>query len=178
MRNSLFFIFAIISYSLSAQRYMTRNAEVYFLSDKDAFEVVEATNNQVGAVVDLANGDLAFQIQMRAFHFQIALMEEHFNENYVESDIYPKATFRGEFLEFPKNLKQKQEVLVNGIIDFHGVQKEMSIPVLMELEDQRLIGECNFVLLCSDFGIKIPKIVADKLSNEIQVSVKAVLTKI
>ena len=54
----------------------------------------------------------------------------------------------------------------------------MSIPVLMELEDQRLIGECNFVLLCSDFGIKIPKIVADKLSNEIQVSVKAILTKI
>ena len=102
---------------------MTRNAEVYFLSDKDAFEVVEATNNQVGAVVDLANGALAFQIQMRAFHFQIALMEEHFNENYVESDIYPKATFRGEFMEFLK-LQQKQEVLVNGIIDFHGVKKK------------------------------------------------------
>ena len=80
---------------LMAQRYMTRNAEVYFLSDKDAIEVVEATNNQVGAVVDLSSNDIAFQIQMRAFKFKIALMEEHFNENYVESEKYPKATFKG-----------------------------------------------------------------------------------
>ena len=58
---------------LMAQRYMTRNAEVYFLSDKDAIEVVEATNNQVGAVVDLTSNDIAFQIQMRAFKFKIAL---------------------------------------------------------------------------------------------------------
>ena len=63
MRNSLFFIFVIISYSLSAQKYMTRNAEVYFLSDKDAFEVVEATNNQVGAVVDLLMGLLPFRFK-------------------------------------------------------------------------------------------------------------------
>ena len=82
---------------LMAQRYMTRNAEVYFLSDKDAIEVVEATNNQVGAVIDLTSNDIAFQIQMRAFKFKIALMEEHFNENYVESEKYPKATFKGTF---------------------------------------------------------------------------------
>ena len=61
---------------LMAQRYMTRNAEVYFLSDKDAIEVVEATNNQVGSVIDLSSNDIAFQIQMRAFKFKIALMEE------------------------------------------------------------------------------------------------------
>ena len=60
---------------------------------------------------------------MRAFHFQIALMEEHFNENYVESDIYPKATFRGEFMSFLKT-SNRNKVLVNGIIDFHGVKKK------------------------------------------------------
>ena len=174
-----FLIFLLFSASqLTAQRYMTRSAEVYFLSDKDAIEVVEATNNQVGAVIDLSNGDIAFQIQMRAFHFEIALMEEHFNENYVESETYPKATFRGGFVEIPEDLSQEKEVIVKGIMDFHGVQKEMEVPVRLQVQDEVLVGESGFVLLCSDFGIKIPKIVSDKLANEIQVTVKAALTKI
>ena len=179
MMKKSFLILLLFSVSqLMAQRYMTRNAEVYFLSDMDAFEVVEATNNQVGAVIDLAKGEIAFQMQMRAFHFEIALMEEHFNENYVESEMYPKATFRGGFVEIPQNLDQENEVMVKGIMDFHGVQKEMEIAVRLHMQDELLVGESGFVLLCSDFGIKIPKIVADKLANEIQVTVKATLTKI
>tara|TARA_B110000902_G_C13889818_1_gene430128 strand:- start:1 stop:537 length:537 start_codon:yes stop_codon:yes gene_type:complete len=161
-----------------AQKYMTRSAEVYFLSDKEAVELVEATNDQVGAVVDLENGNLAFQIQMRAFHFNIALMEEHFNENYVESELYPKATFRGAFLDLPKNLSTEQELLVKGTMDFHGIQKEMNFSVTLSLIDDVLVGNAEFVLLCSDFGIEIPKLVADKLANAIQVKVNARLKKI
>ena len=157
---------------------MTRSAEVYFLSDKEAVELVEATNDQVGAVVDLENGNLAFQIQMRAFHFNIALMEEHFNENYVESELYPKATFRGAFLDLPKNLSTEQELLVKGTMDFHGIQKEMNFSVTLSLIDDVLVGNAEFVLLCSDFGIEIPKLVADKLANAIQVNVNARLKKI
>ncbi len=157
---------------------MTRSAEVYFLSDKEAVELVEATNDQVGAVVDLENGNLAFQIQMRAFHFNIALMEEHFNENYVESELYPKATFRGAFLDLPKNLSTEQELLVKGTMDFHGIQKEMNFSVTLSLIDDVLVGNAEFVLLCSDFGIEIPKLVADKLANAIQVKVNARLKKI
>ena len=157
---------------------MTRSAEVYFLSDKEAVELVEATNDQVGAVVDLENGNLAFQIQMRAFQFKIALMEEHFNENYVESELYPKATFRGAFLDLPKNLSTEQELLVKGTMDFHGIQKEMNFSVTLSLIDDVLVGNAEFVLLCSDFGIEIPKLVADKLANAIQVKVNARLKKI
>ena len=178
MKKHLLILLLFSASQLKAQRYMTRNAEVYFLSDRDAVEVVEATNNQVGAVIDLSNGDLAFQIQMRAFHFEIALMEEHFNENYVESEIYPKATFRGSFVEMPENMDQENEVKVKGLMDFHGVQKEMEVSVSIQMQDEVLVGESGFVLLCSDFGIKIPNIVADKLANEIQVTVKAALTKI
>ena len=157
---------------------MTRSAEVYFLSDKKAVELVEATNDQVGAVVDLENGNLAFQIQMRAFQFKIALMEEHFNENYVEAELYPKATFRGTFLELPKKMSAEQELLVKGTMDFHGIQKEMNFSVTLSLIDDVLVGNAEFVLLCSDFGIEIPKLVADKLANAIQVKVNARLKKI
>jgi len=178
MKKLLIIILFTLASQLSAQRYMTRNAEVYFLSDMEAVELVEATNTQVGAVIDLTQGELAFQIQMRAFHFEIALMEEHFNENYVDSEIYPKATFRGLLVELPSELLQQKEVLVRGMMDFHGVQKEMEMIVTLQMMEGVLYGESEFVLSCSDFGIEIPKLVSDKIANEIQVTVKAVLTKI
>jgi polyisoprenoid-binding protein YceI len=105
-------------------------------------------------------------------------MEEHFNENYVESELYPKATFRGTFLELPKKLSAEQELLVKGTMDFHGIQKEMNFSVTLSLIDDVLVGNAEFVLLCSDFGIEIPKLVADKLANAIQVKVNARLKKI
>jgi polyisoprenoid-binding protein YceI len=178
MKNLLIITLLFSANQLLAQKYMTRNAEVSFLSDIPAIEVVEATNDQVGAVIDLSSGAIAFQIQMRAFHFKIALMEEHFNENYVESEIYPKATFRGAFVEMSKDLSQENELIVKGSMDFHGIQKEMEIPVRLQMIDGALVGQSNFVLSCSDFEIKIPKLVADKLANEIQVVVKATLNEI
>ena len=178
MKKIILLLLMFSAGQLMAQRYMTRNAEVYFLSDKDAIEVVEATNNQVGAVVDLSSNDIAFQIQMRAFKFKIALMEEHFNENYVESEKYPKATFKGTFTNVPADLSKQHDLLVAGVMDFHGVQKDIEVNVILQFIDGELVGTSNFVLFCSDFGIKIPKIVSDKLANEIQVTVKAALTKI
>jgi len=178
MKKVLFIIlFALVS-QLSAQRYMTRNAEVYFLSDKDAVELVEARNTQVGAVIDLTQSELAFQIQLRAFHFDIALMEEHFNENYVESEVYPKATFRGVFVDLPLELSQQKTIIVSGTMDFHGVQKEIEISVQLQIIEEVLYGESEFVLFCSDFGIEIPKLVSDKIADEINVTVKAVLIKL
>jgi len=178
MRILLFVLSLLSVNSLLAQKYMSRTAEVYFFSDKDAVEVVEAVNNQVGAIVDLENGDIAFQIQMRAFHFDIALMEEHFNENYIESEIYPKATFRGSFTNLPKDLSVEQTYTITGTMDFHGVKKEMKIPVSLVLKEAVLQGNTKFNLLCSDFNIEIPKIVSDKISNTIEVTVKASLTKL
>jgi len=177
--RALFFVLSLLSVSpLLAQKYMSRTAEVYFFSDKDAVELVEAVNNQVGAVVDLENGNIAFQIQMRAFHFDIALMEEHFNENYIESELYPKATFRGSFVALPKDLSTPKTLTVFGTMEFHGVKKEMELPVLVSLNESVLQGDAKFDLLCSDFNIDIPKIVADKLANIIQVTVSASLTKL
>ena len=178
MKKIILLLLMFSAGQLMAQRYMTRNAEVYFLSDKDAIEVVEATNNQVGAVIDLTSNDIAFQIQMRAFKFKIALMEEHFNENYVESEKYPKATFKGTFTNLPSDLSKQNELVVAGVMDFHGVQKDIEVNISLQLMEGELVGTSNFVLFCSDFGIKIPKIVSDKLANEIQVTVKAALTKI
>ena len=178
MKKLVVFFGLLMANPLLAQKFMTRNAEVYFFSDKEAVEVVEATNNQVGAVIDLGTETIAFQSQMRAFHFDIALMEEHFNENYVESELYPKATFRGAFKEVPSDLSKEESVLVYGTMDFHGIQKEIEIPVRIVLKEDVLEGSTKFNLLCSDFNIDIPKLVADKIANSIEVTVTASLTKL
>ena len=105
-------------------------------------------------------------------------MEEHFNENYIESELYPKATFRGSFVDLPKDLSTPKTLTVFGTMEFHGVKKEMELPVLVSLNESVLQGDAKFDLLCSDFNIDIPKIVADKLANTIQVTVSASLTKL
>ncbi|MAZ30698.1 MAG: hypothetical protein CMP57_01230 [Flavobacteriales bacterium] len=176
MKNILIILFLTFSFSLCAQRYMTRSAEVYFLSEKEALEIVEATNKQVGAVIDLGTAEIAFQIQLRAFHFKIALMEEHFNENYVESDLYPTATFRGKFTDLPEKISSEIQLQVQGEMDFHGRKRKMTLPVKVSMKKNILHGTSQFSLLCSDFEIDIPKIVSDKLANEIKVTVKAELS--
>jgi len=141
-------------------------------------ENISAVNNNVSAVYDSDTQEIVFQLKIKDFIFIKKLMQEHFNENYVESEKYPKATFKGTFTNLPADLSKQHELLVAGVMDFHGVQKDIEVNVSLQLMEGELVGTSNFVLLCSDFGIKIPKIVSDKLANEIQVTVKAALTKI
>src|SRR6476661_8884814 len=84
----------IISSSLSAQKIYTKNASITFFS-KSPLENIDAKNNQVMSVLNTETGEMQFSVIIKAFHFQKALMEEHFNENYLESGKFPKATFKG-----------------------------------------------------------------------------------
>ena len=77
-----------------------------------------------------------------------------------------------------RDRSKQHELVADGVMDFHGVQKDIEVSVSLQIIDGELVGTSSFILLCSDFGIKIPKIVSDKLANEIHVSVKAALTKI
>ena len=94
MKNNilLFTLILLASTSVSAQKYFTRIAEVKFFSEAPA-ENIEAVNSQVTCILNTENGELAFSVQLMGFKFEKALMEEHFNENYVESHKYPKSTF-------------------------------------------------------------------------------------
>ena len=82
---------------VSAQRYITKNGHIKFYSETP-METIEANNHQVNSALDIATGDFVFKVLMKSFEFEKALMQEHFNENYVESDKYPNATFKGKVL--------------------------------------------------------------------------------
>ncbi len=156
--------------ALNAQdKYITKEGFVSFFSHS-IVEDIKADNNQVLSIVDATNGKIAIQLLMRSFMFKKALMQEHFNENYVESYKYPKATFSGEIVNFNEIEAQNSEVEITGTLKLHGKEKEISTMVKVErtLNEIKLSG--SFKVDVADFNIKIPSIVANNIAKTIKVS--------
>ena len=151
-------------------KYMTKTGSVTFEASVPSFEEVKATNTSKTAILNTENGEFAALIMVKGFRFKNALMEEHFNENYAESNTYPKATFKGTFNNFSTK-ELNNTFTIDGTLTFHGVSKSLKdIKVtLSEIENVlKLTGSFN--VLASDFKIEIPKIVSNKLSNEVAVT--------
>lgn len=162
-----------------AQKYIDRSGKVQFEASEALFEEVKAVNESVTGVLDLETGQIAALALVKGFTFKNALMEEHFNENYIESELYPKATFKGQFLDFDlTSLNQSSsQVVVTGTLQLRGKEKDIqSTMVLQKVEDTiSLTGE--FIVAPGDFDIHIPKIVQNKIAKEVQVKIDFKLHK-
>lgn len=157
-----------------AQLYITKTGFVGFYS-KTPLEDIKAENNQVFAAVDLSKKTIAFSMLLKGFLFRKELMQEHFNENYVESDKYPRATFSGTFSGDVDPAGQPAvTVQVKGKISLHGVEKEFSTPATIEIKDGVMNGTAKFQLLPQDFNIAIPSLVREKIAKQIDVVITIV----
>lgn len=166
--------------SAAAQgKYLTRTGEIYFKSNGEIDDGVEATNSQVACVLDGSNGQVAFQVLIKAFKFKKALMEEHFNENYMESDQFPKATFAGNVTDFSSiDLKKpgSHDVMVKGKLTIHGITNEVSQSGKLMINEAGEIRMTTHMLIpCADYDIAIPAVVADKIAKEIDVDINVLL---
>jgi len=162
-----------------AQRYMTRTGKVSFYS-ATSLEKIEAVNNQVASVVDAKSGDVIFQVPVKSFKFDRSLMEEHFNENYMESDKYPKSDFKGKIsdignVNFSKDGSYK--VTAIGKMTMHGVTRDVNIPGTIEVKGKMIVLNAVFKVVPGDYNIKIPNLVKDKIAKEIEVTVKSELNQ-
>jgi hypothetical protein len=181
MKNNIL-IFAIIllaSTVVSAQKYFTRTADVKFFSEAPT-ENIEADNSQVTCILNTENGELAFSVQLMGFHFEKALMEEHFNENYVESHKYPKSTFKGKILDFDKiDIKKdsKHNIIVEGEMSLHGETKSIKADGELSVAGEKILLSSKFELKIEDYKIDIPTAVINKIAESIEVSMKATLTE-
>lgn len=160
--------------SLFAQgKYFTREGIIFFASTSTV-EKIEATNKKVTSIVDTETGQMEFAVLMKAFEFEKALMQEHFNENYVESDKFPKAVFKGAIVN-KSDVKWTTDgtypVKVAGKMTLHGVTKDMSAEGTIEIKGGKVIARSTFSLLLKDYNIEIPKVVADKISEAVTVKV-------
>jgi hypothetical protein len=161
--------------SVRAQsKYMTKTGLISFFS-ASIMEDIEARNNKVAAVLDLATGQLAFAVPIREFQFKRTLMQEHFNENYMESEKYPKATFTGQVVNAAQVVKLlptgAQNVEVEGQMTMHGVSHKVAVSGTLQQRDGQLIVFAYFNIAPADYAIDIPLLVREHIAKSVSVRV-------
>ena len=171
MKRIYYIVFGILfMQSLNAQdKYLTKEGFVSFFSHS-IVEDIKADNNQVLSVVDTKTGKIAIQLLMRSFMFEKALMREHFNENYVESYKFPKATFSGEIRNFEELDENNTVTEIFGTLTVHGREKEISSKVTVISTDNIITLTGDFTVEVADFAIKIPAIVSNNIAKTIKVT--------
>ena len=158
-----------------AQRFITRTARITFFSATSA-ENIEAINNESACILDARTGELQLIVPIKSFKFEKALMQEHFNENYMESDKLPKAEFKGQIANIAGvNLAKdgSYPVQAAGKLTLHGVTRDVTIPGTLTVKRGEIAADAKFSIRCADYGVKIPSVVSSKISEEIKITVAA-----
>lgn len=177
MKKLLLLAFLISGFA-NAQTYFTRTGTTEFKASVEAFEPVEATNNSTTVLLKTATGDIAAQTFMNAFQFKVALMQEHFNENYMDSDKFPKAVFRGKIEGFSLDkLSSQDNFTIKGTLTVRGVTKDISSKATIKQKDGKIFIENSFEVTPQDFKIKIPSIVSKKIAKSIIITTNYELVK-
>ena len=172
-------IFFLIPGFLFAQKYITKTGHIKFYSDAP-LEKIEAHNRQVNSALDLGTGDFVFRVLMKSFEFEKALMQEHFNENYVESDKFPSATFLGKIVNISEvNAAEDGTYPVNieGKLTIHGVTNLIKETGTLEIKQGKISGKSKFNILVSDYKISIPGAVVKNVSKTVEITVDITLDK-
>ena len=167
-------IVLILGFSnIYGQKYITKNGHISFFSETP-MENIEARNNQVNCALNAETGDFVFIVVMKSFEFEKALMQEHFNENYLESDKFPNSKFTGKVnnisdIDFTTNGEYNVEV--EGGLTIHGVTNHVKEPGIFYVEDGVVTGKTKFKLAVADYDIKIPKAVRENIAESLEINV-------
>jgi len=160
-----------------SQKMMTRSGEIKFEASMPAFEEVAAKNTTVSAILDQSTGDFAVLALIKAFKFKAPLMEEHFNENYMESSKFPKATFKGKIVNFDvsKLSSKKADYDLEGELSIHGVTRKVKTKISLVLNASKIIATSNLIVKAKDYSIAIPSLVKSKIAEDIGIDIKLIL---
>ena len=173
MKNILYLL-VFVSISLSGQtKYLCKTGVIEFEASVPSFEEVKAKNNSVTAIINAETGEFAALVFLKGFRFKNALMEEHFNENYAESDLYPKSKFKGIINGFSidKLSKTPASFSLKGELEFHDKTKNLdSVQLSISLDGDIITISGEFLTYASDFDIKVPKIVRNKIAQDVNVT--------
>ena len=171
-------LFIVTSLSSFAQNKMvTKTGKITFEASVPAFEEVKAKNESVTCILNTSTGDIAALALIKSFRFKVALMEEHFNENYMESDTYPKATFKGKIddFDFSKLTATAKQFTIKGKLELHGKIKDITIKATIKKSGDSVEIESDFTLNTDDYAIDIPSVVSKKVSKKVAVKLDVTL---
>jgi hypothetical protein len=179
--KSLLFWILLLSVSINAftqKRYFTKTGTISFEAGT-SIEDINAVNKSTTSIFDVATGQLEFAVLIKGFEFKRALMQEHFNENYMESDKYPKSTFKGKITNLDQINFQKEgkyPVTVQGVLELHGVKKEVDAKGQFTVAGDAINGTAAFTIALADYNIEIPGVVKDKISKTVNITVNCSYT--
>ena len=157
-------------------RYWAAITSENYLKAKAAFEPIRASNNNTVSIIDSSDGQIAAVILISEFDFRLGLMQEHFNENYLESNVYPKSTFEGQIKNFSlEELNQDfKEHEIKGVLTIKGVNNNITTKAKIRKLDEKIELTSGFSVMLSDYKVKIPKIVFKKIDEEVKINLNFV----
>jgi hypothetical protein len=161
----------ISNFCFAQDEMITHSGIVNFEASVPLFEEVKATNETSSCTLNTNTGAITNVVIIKDFCFKIPIMEEHFNENYLESDRHPKAIFKGKIQGFNLNIigTDSKEFVMKGKLEIHGKSKEISIPVFIKKVGDGLEIRSNFKVSINDFNIKIPRVLILKIAENVTV---------
>ncbi len=173
MKIVLIFLFLLISNAKAQTVFLADSGDITFYSYA-LVEDIKATCNQVNSIYNTVTGEIAFMIPIRSFHFEKSLMQQHFNEKYMESDKYPHATFKG-VVKDKIDITQpgKYSISAKGILTIHGKEKEVTETGELEVGKNTITIYSRFFAALEDYNIKKPQLLFNNIADTIEVKMKA-----
>lgn len=168
MRGVIILLLLISQPSL-AQKYSLEKSKVVFFSDA-TIEDIRAENTKTLSIYNVETGEVAFSIPIKEFQFENATMQEHFNEKYLETEKFPKATFQGKFRSINPDVDQPQAVMATGKLTIHGVTREVEITGTIQVASQKILAKATFMVKLADYNIKIPQLLWQKIAEHVEVT--------
>jgi polyisoprenoid-binding protein YceI len=157
------------NFACFSQKYVVEKGRVSFFSDA-TIEDIKADNVKSVSIINTTTADVAFSIPVAEFQFEKELMQEHFNEKYLETDKYPKATFQGKIEGFLLSTTTQQTVKAVGKLSLHGITKDVSIPGTILVTNNKLALESKFIVKLADYEIKIPQLMWQNIAEQVEVT--------
>lgn len=155
---------------------MGKTYNISFFSDGPV-EDIAAVSKSAQMVLNASTNEIALKVSIKSFDFDKELMEEHFNEKYMESDKFPNATFSGKIRD---TINYKVDgiytVTVVGKLTMHGVEKPRTIQGTLTIKGGELFVDCKFTVALKDHAIEVPTLVAQNIAETVDVTIKTTLT--
>ena len=164
-----FLIVSMFSNAQGLEKVIARQGKMSFLS-YTSVENIKAENAQVLSFLNPNTGEIAVRVLMRAFKFEKSLMEEHFNESYMESDLYPEANFIGRIDNYDASIQDTHTRLVRGDFTLRGITKPLEFKVAIRVVNNIIYVDGNLEILVQDFDINIPALLSPNIAKKIQVA--------
>jgi YceI-like domain len=167
----------LLSVSHAQDKMITKTGKITFEASVPAFEEVKAKNDGVTCVLNSKTGEIASLALLKGFRFKLALMEEHFNENYINSDTYPKSTFKGKIENFDSTTltATAKEYTIKGKLELHGKTNDITSIAKIRKTDSGIEISTNLIVNADEYGIAIPSVVKSKVSNKVKVKAEFIV---